>query len=49
MLKTNIIYLDDVMVAKRNLQERLRNLSEVFNRFAAANQKLNSKKWALLQ
>lgn len=47
--KTCLVYLDDVMVMGRNFEEHLRNLQEVFDRFQAANLKLNPKKCALFQ
>lgn len=47
--RTCLVYLDDVMVMGRNFEEHLKNLQEVFDRFQAANLKLNPKKCALFQ
>lgn len=47
--KTCLVYLDDVMVMGRDFEEHLKNLQEVFDRFRAANLKLNPKKCALFQ
>lgn len=47
--KTCEVYLGDVMITGRDFEEHLKNLHELFNRFQAANLKLNLKKCALFQ
>lgn len=47
--KTCLVYLNDVMVEGRNFEELLKNQQEVFNKFPAANWKLNLKNCALFQ
>ena len=48
-LNTALIYLDDVLVARRTFAEHIANLRVVFQRFRRASLKLNPKKCSLLQ
>jgi uncharacterized membrane protein len=44
-----LVYLDDVIVFGKTLQEQLTNLTTVFTRFREANLKLKPKKCALFE
>lgn len=47
--RSALIYLDDVIVFGKTLQEHLHNLEEVFQRFREANLKLNPKKCSFVK